>query len=653
MADDSYAREEDAPEDEELDETSFKSVKDAVLFAIDISSSMLTPRPSPDPKKHRDESPASAALKCAYHLMQQRIISNPHDMIGVLLYGTKSSKFYDESEESRGDLSYPHCYLYTDLDIPSAQEVKQLRSLASPEDADSEVQQILEASEEPVSMANVLFCANQIFTSKAPNFLSRRLFVVTDNDNPHADNKALRSAATVRARDLYDLGVNIELFPISQQDHEFDSSKFYDDIIYKTSPSDGDAPAYLKPDTSTATATGDGISLLNSLLSSINSRSVPRRSLFSNVPLEIGPDFKISVNGYLLLKKQEPSRSCFVWQGGETPQIAKGVTTLTADDTAQAVEKADIRKAYKFGGEQVSFTVEEQQALRNFGDPVIRIIGFKPLSALPIWANVKHPSFIYPSEEDYIGSTRVFSALHQKLLDSEKLALVWFIPRKNASPVLAAMVAGAEKVDDNGVQKYPPGMWIIPLPFADDVRQNPESTVQRAADHVNDAMRDVIRQLQLPKAVYDPSKYPNPALQWHYRILQAIALDEDAPESPEDKTVPKYRQIHKRAGDYILKWADDLKLQASDMFGGRDTSSTLVKRGAKTEPAESHPSKRMKVEGGASGIEDEVKKCYEKGAVSKLTLPKLKEFLLLHGRATAGKKADLVDRVEQYFEQKF
>lgn len=30
----------------------------------------------------------------------------------------------------------------------------------------------------------------------------------------------------------------------------------------------------------------------------------------------------------------------------------------------------------------------------------------------------------------------------------------------------------------------------------------------------------------------------------------------------------------------------------------------------------------------------------------------LKEFLHSHGRATAGKKADLVERVEQYFEQK-
>ena len=35
------------------------------------------------------------------------------------------------------------------------------------------------------------------------------------------------------------------------------------------------------------------------------------------------------------------------------------------------------------------------------------------------------------------------------------------------------------------------------------------------------------------------------ALQWHYRILQAMALGEDIPEQPEDKTVPKYKQIDK------------------------------------------------------------------------------------------------------------
>lgn len=156
--------------------------------------------------------------------MQQRIISHPTDMMGVLLFGTEESKFQDDAS-GNGGLAYPHCYLLTDLEVPAALDVKRLRNLVEDEE---EAQQLLVQSEEPVSMANVLFCANQIFTTKAPNFLSRRLFLVTDNDDPHADDKSLRSAAAVRAKDLYDLGVIIELFPISHPERGFDRTKFYD-----------------------------------------------------------------------------------------------------------------------------------------------------------------------------------------------------------------------------------------------------------------------------------------------------------------------------------------------------------------------------------------------------------------------------------------
>ena len=203
----------------------YKTVKDAVLFAIDVSNTMLSTPPETTSKKADRDTPTVAALKCAYSLMQQRIISNPNDMMGILLFGTAKSRFQDEDESSRG-LSYPHCYLLTDLDVPSAADVKRLRSLVDDEEHD-EARDLLQASNDEVSMANVLFCANQIFTTKAPNFTSRRLFLVTDNDAPHAQEKSSRSAAAVRAKDLYDLGVVIELFPISRSDHSFDRSIFY------------------------------------------------------------------------------------------------------------------------------------------------------------------------------------------------------------------------------------------------------------------------------------------------------------------------------------------------------------------------------------------------------------------------------------------
>jgi ATP-dependent DNA helicase 2 subunit 1 len=157
--------------------------------------------------------------------MQQRIISSPKDMMGVLLFGTEKSKFQEDDVSNRGGLAYPHCYLLTDLDVPAVEDVKALREIV---EDDEESRKLLIPSTEPVSMSNLLFCANQIFTTQAPSFGSRRLFIITDNDSPHSGDKNARSQAAVRAKDLYDLGVVIELFPISRPDNEFDRAKFYD-----------------------------------------------------------------------------------------------------------------------------------------------------------------------------------------------------------------------------------------------------------------------------------------------------------------------------------------------------------------------------------------------------------------------------------------
>lgn len=183
---------------------------------------MLTaPTPSEGDKKPETDSPTLAALNCAHQLMQQRVISHPKDMMGVLLFGTDQTKGLEDT--GRGGATFPHCYILTDLDVPGAEDIKTLKALIEDDD-----ENLLQPSTEQVAMSSLLFCANQIFTTKAPNFNSKRLFIITDNDDPHSKDKTLGSQATVRAKDLYDLDVTIELFPISHPDHEFDRSKFYD-----------------------------------------------------------------------------------------------------------------------------------------------------------------------------------------------------------------------------------------------------------------------------------------------------------------------------------------------------------------------------------------------------------------------------------------
>jgi ATP-dependent DNA helicase 2 subunit 1 len=346
------------------------------------------------------------------------------------------------------------------------------------------------------------------------------------------------------------------------------------------------------------------------------------------------------------------------------------------EDTGRDVKSGDIKKAYKFGGSQVLFTPIEQQELKNFGAPILRIIGFKRQSMLPIWASVKKSTFIYPSEEDYIGSTRVFAALWKKLLKDKIMGVAWYIARKNASPMLVAILPSQERLDEAGVQVVPAGLWLYPLPFADDIRSNPEVPKPLLApDNLVDEMRKVVQQvrmpvvdsrecwehgpnfdeqLQLPKAIYDPSKYPNPSLQWHYKILQAMALEEEIPTIPEDKTEPKFRQIHKRAGEYISNWGIILDQQVrayqKAQYGGID--GTKLKRDSE-DAEEGGSRKRVKTEKSQTLGDmstDDLKKLVKRGDLGKRTIPELKELLKNKGMSTSGKKTDLVDRIEAWVE---
>lgn len=215
----SWVSEEGFEEDEEDTEyANYVSQKDAILFAIEVRDSMMN-------QGTGTHAAVLNSLKLIYQIMQQQIISRPKDMIGVLLFGTQKSKLYDDDRKNYKGYEFPSCYLLVDLNIPSAEDVKLLKSLAMGWDENPEV---FLPSKQGVPLSNMLLCANQIFTSRAQQYGSKRLFIITDNDDPYRLEKSIRSQATVRAKDLYDLGVILELFPISHSDNQFDHSKFYD-----------------------------------------------------------------------------------------------------------------------------------------------------------------------------------------------------------------------------------------------------------------------------------------------------------------------------------------------------------------------------------------------------------------------------------------
>lgn len=396
-----------------------------------------------------------------------------------------------------------------------------------------------------------------------------------------------------------------------------------------------------------------GLSLLNSLIANINSKQTAKRALFSGVPFEIAPGMTISVKGYNVIHRQKEERSCYIWLDGEVPQIATGETTKVSEDSARTVEKSETKKAYKFGGEYVYFTPEEQKSLRDFGPTGIRIIGFKSRSSLPIWASIKRATFLFPSEEHYVGSTRVFTALWKKLIKDNKIGVAWAITRSNAKPALFALIPSHNRgEEDSGTPFLPAGLWLYTLPFTDDIRNPPDlpEPVQ-ASDELAEKVKIITENLWFPKRMYDPSRYPNPQLQWHYKILQALALQEEVPEQAEDTTIPKYKSIAKRVGGHIRDWETLLDEEVARM-----KKVSAVKRGAAVDEDE-RPVKTIKTErewtpAPAPQLSDaQLKAASETGGLAKLTVAQLKDVLAKRGLPVHGRKAELMERLEVWVDE--
>lgn len=376
------------------------------------------------------------------------------------------------------------------------------------------------------------------------------------------------------------------------------------------------------------------------------------------MPFELAPGLTISVKGYLILNRQTIQRSCYVYleNDNQRAQLVQGEVTKTEDGSMRTVDKGEIKKAYKFGtgGDYVYFSPQELEKVKHFESKCLRVIGFKPRCMLPPWAAVKKSIFIFPTETGFVGSTRVFSALWQKLIDSKKMAIAWYIARKNAVPQIVAIMPSKKQSDEtSGTNYLPAGLWLYPLPFVDDLRNldpiKPKSVV-RASDELVTQMRTIVQNLKLPKDRYDPSKYPNPALQHHYKVLQALALDEDIVDlRKEDHTIPRHKQINKRVGQYQAEFKEKLDEEAvfvqQELDIKReieDDANDRPKKKAKTTAKTPVPVLGLTIADLSSAVDD--------GTLSKRTVLDLKTICTEKGLSTTGKKADLLERIEQWVE---
>ena len=109
-----------------------------------------------------------------------------------------------------------------------------------------------------------------------------------------------------------------------------------------------------------------------------------------------------------------------------------------------------------------------------------------------------------------------------------------------------ALVPQQEEVSEGGGQERAPGFYVVYLPFLDDIRPLPVTSInsnQVSRDAVQ-AAKEVITKLKLRRF----QAVESVSLQSHYRMIEAHALKKTTLTSPEDETVPDLERMTKKLG---------------------------------------------------------------------------------------------------------
>ncbi|PRP84411.1 hypothetical protein PROFUN_08091 [Planoprotostelium fungivorum] len=576
--------EERAGEDTEADK--FYTTKDAIIFLIDSTPAMFV-------KNEAGEIPFHNAIKCAMATLTDKIISSDSDLVGICLYGTKKKKNTNEFEG---------VYIFHDLDNPDAQVILDCESIIAGDKFD----QTVGSTHKNFTFSDALWTCSTIFSANRTKVGHRRIFLFTNEDDPNGNDDACRERSSQRARDLSDLGIDIELFSMNKPEKKFDPSVFYQSIITFDEDEDGAAINF------------DASDKFEELKSRVRRKEFKKRPI-SSLPFSLAPDVEISVKIYSLISASK--KTSFIWLDSRTNESVRSATKWVCEDTGTLLLDSQMRSGFHYGGERIIFDKEDMQKIKVAGMVGLKLLGFKDKSALKVWQNYKTSSFIYPDEHATKGSTVTFAALLDRMKSRDKIAVCRYSLRITTSPSFVALVPQEEIEDEEGVQVSPPGFHMVFLPWAEDIRDITGTEDFKTADEQQIAKaKKIVKCLRIK---FDSRNFENPALQKHYAALQAIALEREKIEEISDYVTPDE--------EGMAKFDEAIEDFASSVF-----------------PEEKKTAKRKSPEDAKKSV-DEVK-IEELIDAEKYTVAELKTLL---GKfdipfKSTHKKGDLVDLLKDY-----
>ncbi|KAL6880668.1 hypothetical protein ACP4OV_012233 [Aristida adscensionis] len=596
--------------------------KEMVVYLIDASPKMFTPATTQ--ADENQETHFHTIVNCITQSLKTQIVGRSYDEVAICFFNTKEKK-------NLQDLAGVYVYNSGDrelLDRPTAKLIKDFSSIEDSFMSNIGSRYGITAGSRENTLYNALWVAQALLRKGSVKTVSKRILIFTNEDDPFGVITGAAKADMIRTtiqrvKDAKDLGLSIELLPLSRPDEEFNMSLFYADLLGL----EGDEIAEYLP-----SAGGKLLDMTDQLR-----KRIMKKRRVKTLSFAITNDVCIEVNTYALIRPTTPGT--ITWLDSLSNLPLKAERSFICNDTGALIQDPQMR-FQPYNDTIVKFSLRELSEVKRVSSHHLRLLGFKPLDCLKDYHNLRPSTFIYPSDEHIFGSTRVFVALHSSMLRLGRFALAFY--GNPTRPQLVALVA-QEEVTSPGNQVEPPGMHMIYLPYSDDMRYPEEVHVTsddapRATDEQIKKASNLLKRIDLKN--FSVSDFANPALQRHYGILEALALGEDEMPDIKDETLPDEGGM---ARPGVIKAIEEFK---TSVYGENYDQEEAEAAAAKASRGEASK-KRKAITDSASQKSAAYNwaELADSGKLKDMTVVELKSYLTAHDLPVSGKKEALISRI--------
>ncbi|XP_008786103.2 ATP-dependent DNA helicase 2 subunit KU70 isoform X1 [Phoenix dactylifera] len=599
------------------------STKEFVVYLVDASPKMFGAARSDEDEK--PETHFHAAINCISQSLMAQIIGRSYDEVAVCFFNTKEKK-------NLQDLNGVYVFNVMDrecLDRPTARLIKELSYVEDRFMSNIGSRYGIVSGSRENSLYNALWVAQALLRKGSAKSVSKRILLFTNEDDPFGSITGATKTDMIRmtlqrAKDTQDLGISIELLPLSWPDEEFNVSIFYAELLGL----EGDDISQFLP------SAGE---ILEDMTDQLRKRMFKKRKV-KTIRFSIANDICIEVNTYALIRPTSPGQ--IMWLDSVTNLPLKTERSFICADTGALVQEPHTY-FHPYKNEIIKFSMDELSKIKNISDGQLHLLGFKPLDCLKDYHNLRPSTFIFPTDEEIVGSTRIFIALHRSMLRFQRFALAFYGSLYH--PQLVALVAQDEITSSSG-QVEPPGMHMIYLPYSDDIRHVEElhmavdANAPRATDDQIKKASALSRRIDLKD--FSVCQFANPALQRHYGILQALALGEDEMPEIKDETLPDEEGLS-RPG--IVRALQEFKISVYGENHDQEEANTAAAKGSGSEA--SRKRKAMAETAARESASYDWADLAENGKLKDLTVVELKYYLTAHNLPVTGKKEALISRI--------